>query len=244
MGDRHLDVVAREVDRRIERLLGQILAQQVQQAVLRDIVPPVETERQPEVQVGVVLHHLLDVFEVVGVLPENLLVHTERNQRAVLLRDARLPAIALLQSLGEGHRAGLAVADRAGRKLAREHIDGLDAHAVQAHGLLEGRAAVLAAGVHLRDGRRERLERNAAAVVAHRHDVLLDGDLDPVAGSHDKFVHRVIDHLLDEHVDAVVGLRAVAQLADIHARTQPDMLPRREGHDGVVAVGVVGIRIE
>jgi len=65
-----------------------------------------------------------------------------------------------------------------------------------------------------------------------------------VAGSHDKFVHRVIDHLLDEHVDAVVGLRAVAQLADIHARTQPDMLPRREGHDGVVAVGVVGIRIE
>ena len=244
VGDRHFDVVARKVDRRIERLLGHVFVQQVQQAVFRDVAAAVEIERQTQIQVGVVADHLLDVFEVVGVLPENLLVDAERDESAVLLPHAALPRIALFESLREGHRAGFAVADRTGREFARKHVDGLDADAVQADGLLEGRAAVLAAGVHLADGRRERLEGNAAAVVAHRNHVVGDRNGDLTAGAHDELVHRVVHDLLDEDVNAVVGLRAVAQLADIHTGPQADVLPRREGDDGVVAVIVVRIRIE
>ena len=244
VGDGHLDVVAREVDRRIERILGHVLVQQVEQSVLRDVAAAVEAEREAQVQVGIVLDHLLDVLEVVGILPENLLIDAEGDVGAVLLRDTRLPAVALLEPLGEGDRAGLAVAHRARRELTREHVHGLDAHAVQAHGLLEGRAAVLAARVHLGNGRRQRLERNAAAEVAHRDDVVLDRDVDLAPGAHDELIDRVIDDLLDQHVDAVVGLRAVAQFADVHARAQADVFPRRQRHDGVVAVGFVGIRIE
>ena len=155
VGDGHLDVVAREVDRRIERILGHVLVQQVEQSVLRDVAAAVEAEREAQVQVGIVLDHLLDVLEVVGILPENLLIDAEGDVGAVLLRNTRLPAVALLEPLGEGDRAGLAVAHRARRELTREHVHGLDAHTVQAHGLLEGRAAVLAARVHLGNGRRQ-----------------------------------------------------------------------------------------
>ena len=239
--DGHLDVVAREVDRRIERRVGHLLVQQVQQTVLRDVGLAVELEGQAEVEVGVVLHHLLDVLHVVGVGAEHLLVHAERDQRAVALLHAALPAVALLDALREGDRAGLAVAHRTGGELARKHVDGLDAHAVQADGLLEGRTAVLAAGIHLADGRRERFERNAAPVVAHRDHVVGHRDLDLLAGTHDELVDRVVDDLLDEHVDAVVGLRTVAQLADIHAGAQADVLARSEGYDRVVAVGGGGI---
>ena len=238
VGDGHLDVVAREVDGQIERLVGHVLVEQVEQAVLRDVAPAVEPDGQPEVQIGVVLHHLLDILHVVGIGAEDLLVDAEGDEGAVLLVGVLLPALALLEPLGEGHLVGPAVAHRAGRKLAREHVHRLDAHAVQTHRLLEGRAAVLAAGVHLRDGRRERVERDAAAVVAHGDQLPLDRDVDLASGAHDELVDRVVHHLLDEDVDAVVGLRAVAQFADVHARAQADMLAGREGDDGVVAVVV------
>ena len=210
----------------------------VEQAVLRDVAPAVEPDGQPEVQIGVVLHHLLDILHVVGIGAEDLLVDAEGDEGAVLLVGVLLPALALFEPLGEGHLVGPAVAHRAGRELAREHVHRLDAHAVQTHRLLEGRAAVLAAGVHLRDGRRERVERDAAAVVAHGDQLPLDRDVDLASGAHDELVDRVVHHLLDEDVDAVVGLRAVAQLADVHARAQADMLAGREGDDGVVAVVV------
>ena len=193
VGDGYLDVVARKVDRRIERLLGHVFVEQIQQAVFRNVAVAVEIERQPQVQVRIVAHHLLDVFEVVGILAEDLLVDAERDEGAVFLAHAALPLVAHLEPLGEGHRAGLAVAYRTGRELAGKHVDGLDADAVQADGLLEGRAAVLTAGVHLADGRRERFEGDAAAVVAHRHHLVLDRNVDLAAGPACRYTCRGAD---------------------------------------------------
>ena len=239
--DGHFDILARKVDRRIERLFGHVLAQEVQQAVLRNIALAVETEGQPQIEVSIVANHLLDILQIVGIVTEHLPVHTETDKRTVFLLHAALPAVALFEPLRESHRAGLAVAHRTGGKFARKHIDGLDADSVQSDGLLEGRTAVLAAGIHLADGRSEGLERNAAPVVADSHDVVLDRHVDLLAGAHDELIDRVVHHLLDQDVNAVVGLRAVAQLADIHTRPQPDMLPRREGHNGIVAIAVAGV---
>ena len=109
VGDGHLDVVARKVDRRIERLLGHVFVEQIQQAVFRNVAVAVEIERQPQVQVRIVAHHLLDVFEVVGILAEDLLVDAERDEGAVFLAR-RSPTCRSPRALGEGHRAGLAVA--------------------------------------------------------------------------------------------------------------------------------------
>ena len=247
VGDHHLDVVARKVDRRVERLLRHVLVQQVQQAVLRRIAPTVQPDRQSPVQVGVVPDQLLDVFQVIGVGPEDLLVDPEADLRAVLPREAALPPVALFETLLEIDRMGLAVAHRARRKGARQVVHRLDTHTVQTDGLLERRAllviVVLAARVHHAHRRRQRIERNTASVVAHRHLVILNRDVDLVAVAVHVLVDRVVGHLLDQHVDTVVRLRAVAQLADIHARAQPHVFPRGERADRVVAV-VVLVRIE
>ena len=248
VGDHHLDVGSRQVDGRIERLLGHVLVQQVEQSVLRGVGLAVQTDRQPAVQVGVVAHQLLDILQMVGIGAEDLLVDAEADLRAVLLREARLPAVALLESLLEVDRVGLAVAHRAGREAARKVVHGLDAHAVQTHRLLEGRVVlvivVFAARVHHAHRRRERVERNAAPVIAHGHLAVRDRDVDLVAEAVHVFVDRVVDHLLDEDIDAVVGLRAVAQFADVHAGAQPHVLTRRERADGVVAIVVRRFRIE
>ena len=84
--------------------------------VFRNVALAVEIERQTQVQVAVIADFLLDVFEVVGVFAENLLVDAVRDERARSLIDAALPPVAP-RDPGEGHRAGLAVADRTGRKL-------------------------------------------------------------------------------------------------------------------------------
>ena len=44
-----------------------------------------------------------------------------------------------------------------------------------------------------------------------------------LAGTHHEFVDGIVDNFLDQHVNAVVGTVAVAELADVHTRTFADM---------------------
>ena len=78
---------------------------------------------------------------------------------------------------------------------------------------------------------------DASAIVAHRHDIVLDGDLDSLAMPLHKLVDGVVDDLFEEHVDTVVVGASVAQLADIHAGTEADMFIPFEGDNvGVVVI--------
>ena len=244
MGNSHLDILAREVDRRIERILGHILVQEVEQTILRDVVLSVELHRQPLVQVGVVAHQLLDILQVVAVGTEDLLIDRETDHRAVLLLNAALPAIRLLQALLEVDRMRLAVTHRASHKVAREVVHGLHTDTVQTHRLLEGGillvVVVLTARVHHTHGCRQSTERNTAAVVTHRHGLILDRDLDLATKAVHVLVDRVVRHLLDQDIDTVIGLGTVAQLADIHTGAQADMFTRREGLNRIVAVILLG----
>ena len=81
-------------------------------------------------------------------------------------------------------------------------------------------------------------ERNAAAVVAHAHAALGELDLDLLALAHHELVDGIIDRLLEQHVNAILGVRAIAEPADVHAGPQPDVLERAEGLDA--GFGVVG----
>jgi hypothetical protein len=59
---------------------------------------------------------------------------------------------------------------------------------------------------------------------AHAHQPVLHLDLDALAVAHREFVDRVVDRFLEQHVDTVLGVGAVAEPANIHAGTQPDVL--------------------
>ena len=90
--------------------------------------------------------------------------------------------------------------------MAAQRVDGFHAHAVQSDTFLEGFRVVFAAGVEHVDRLDEFSLRYASSVVAHAHaQVVGDVYLNAFSGVHLKLVDGVVDHLLEQHVDAVFG---------------------------------------
>ena len=239
VGERDLDVIALEMDDGVERFAAQLLGQEVLQAVLRAERFAVEREREPAIEERIVPKHVFDELGAeLEVLSEERLVGREFHQRAVALAglgDARLVLELPLHKLDH---FGLALADGLRSVIERERVDRLLADAVEPDRLLEGLAVVFRPGVDDRDTVHELPERDATAVVADLDAAFGDLDLDLPALPHHELVDGVIDRLLEEDVDAILGVRAVAEPSDIHAWTETDMLQRAEGLDA--GFGIVG----
>ena len=120
--------------------------------------------------------------------------------------------------------------------MARQHIYRLDTHTIKTYGLLEGIAAILTTGIHLAYRIRQHLQRYASTIVTYRHLIPLDTNLDTLARTHDKLVDRVIHHLLEKHVDTIIGLSTIAELADVHTGAQTYMISWRECYYRVFVV--------
>ena len=108
-------------------------------------------------------------------------------------------------------------------EIFRERVHRLGADAVQAHAELEHVVVILRARVDLRHAVDHLAQRNAAPEITHLDVRLLDSVLDLLAVAHDVFVDGVIDHLLQQHVAAVIVMRAISDAPDVHARAQTDM---------------------
>ena len=226
VGEGDLDVLADEVDRRIERLVFHFLAQQVQQAVLRAELLAVEVDGERRIQIGIIPAHLLDE----GLLEfrlgrENRAVEFEGEPRAVrAVVAARVLHVHGELAFGELEGLGFALAPCLDLEEVGQRVHRLDADAVEADGFLERLAVVLRAGVDLGGAVEEFPERNAAAEVADLDAAfLVDLHADLLAVAHDVLVDRVVDGLLEQDVEAVVGRGAVAELADVHARAHADV---------------------
>jgi hypothetical protein len=90
VGERDLDVLALEVDDRVERLAAEFLGQQVLQAVRELEGLPIQREREAPVEEGVVPQHVLDELHAeLEVLAEERLVRRELDERAVALGSSR-----------------------------------------------------------------------------------------------------------------------------------------------------------
>ena len=234
------------MDYGVERIFSEIGFEQVEQAVARYVALAVEENRQPCIEVSVIAQKCDDELIVEPEVAENGVVRGEAHVGSVGLVGGcfagfvyELPA---LEACGAHH----AVAVTPDFKRVAERIHGLDTHTVEADYLLEGLGIVFCAGVHLRGYVDEFAQRDAAAVVAHGYGRFFERHayLAPVA--HAVFVDCIVDYLLEEHVDAVVVIRAVAEFADIHARTQADVLAPIEGLDVVLDIfhGLFGALIE
>ena len=220
-----LDVLALEVDGRVERLVAEeVLVDEVQQAVFRLVRGPVEREGEAFLEVGVVLDHRLHVVHVVGVFAEHHGVGGEGHERAVLLAGGGLLAAVLELAALETRPGALTVAVGADVEGLGEGVHGLGAHAVESDRLLEDLVVELAAGVEDAHGLDHGIQGDPAAEVAHGHVVHLYGDADLLAEAHGELVDGVVHDLLQQDIDAVAGIVAVAKTSDVHARTHPDML--------------------
>lgn len=154
---------------------------------------------------------------------EDLVVGNETDQGAVLLCGA-FPALVLFENtLRICGAPPFSVPPCRYLKIYRGGIDRLDTYTVESHALLEGSAVELAAGHQLAGGVHQLLQRYAAAEVAHRHLTALHGDDDLAAETGGIFIYRVVNHFLDQHIQAVVRHRAVPGAADVHAGAGADV---------------------
>lgn len=200
----------------------------------------VEHEGEPAVQVGVVPEHLLDELGLEAKLrAEKGGVGRELDQRAVPLAGGGDDFRLLGEFAGdELDDLGLALAHGLGAVVGGQGVDRLLADAVEADGLLEGLGVVFGAGVDDGHAVHEFAQRDAPAVVAHAQGAVVELDLDFFAEAHGKLVDAVIDRLLEQHVDAVLGVGAIAEAADIHAGAETDVLEGGEGLDRGFGVGL------
>ena len=238
-----LDVLALVVRGLVEDVLPHLGLQEVQQAVFGNEALLVEDQTQAAVQAGVVPHAAFDVVGLEGVFPEDLLIGQEldigavRLVRGALVLPEQLPPLVhrlRVTPVPVGHDA----------EITGKGVDRLGAHAVQSHAELKDLVVVLGARVDDRSALHDLAEGNPAAEVADADPVVFDGHVDLPAVAHDELVHGVVDHFLEEDVDAVFGIAAVPEPADIHARPEPYVFQRRERLDlaFVVDGGVRGVR--
>jgi len=67
---------------------------------------------------------------------------------------------------------------------------------------------------------------NSAPEVADHDFTVINGDINPLAMPHDKFVYTVVNNLFEKNVDAVFIVVAFSGSANIHPGPHADMLER------------------
>ena len=205
-------------------------------------------QRQPQAarQEGHLALARLEHLEVDLGRLEDVGVGLERDRRAALGRRLALDELRRRLAAREALRPDEAVAAHLDREPLRERVDDRDADAVQAAGDLVAAAAELAAGVQHREHHLDgahvvllvALDRDAAAVVADADRAVgQERRRDLVAVPRESLVDAVVEHLVDEVMEA-----ALAGRADVHAGAFPNRLEPLEHGDLVCAVFVLGIR--
>ena len=176
-------------------------------------------------------------------LIEDLRVGKERDRgpRLVLRRHADRFHRARRLAACERLAVHLPVASHFGNKPFGERVDHGNAHAVEAPRHLVAIAAELPAGVELREydcQRRQPLlidhvDRDARSSVLHRHGIVrVDRHVDEVVATGEGLIDGVVDHLVDEVVEA-----SRARRADVHAGSQAHRLEAFEDRDVLCGIG-------
>ena len=165
------------------------------------------------------------IFQLEFAALENIRVRLEFDEGAVGFLGFAGGFLLQLADLEAG-LGKFAVAMAADEEILGEGVDGLGAHAVEAHAELKHLVVVFGAGVDLGHAVHDLAQGNAAAVIAHADAVALELDLHLLAMAHDVFVNGVVHDLLEQHVAAIVRVHPGADAPDVHAGAQPDVLQR------------------
>src|SRR5436190_13091480 len=194
----------------------EILHEQIKKAIpgLKNLA--VVQEFQARVQVTVMTQPALDVFRAELCFLKNVGVRLKPDQGAIWF--ARFTFLLVFDfSLLEGGFDKLAFAMAADQEILGKRIDGFGAYAVESDTELENIVVIFCTGVDLRNALDDFSQRNATAEIAHRDGFVFDGELDFLAGAHDKLVNGIIDDLFEQDVTPVIVMGAIANAANVHA---------------------------
>ena len=243
MGESSLKILVLDMDDGVQRLAFHVVLQQVQQSVLRIVSALVIVEGQPPIQIAIIPHSTLHILADEMEVTEQLRVRHKFYQRPRALwsvgqREVQDSSIRGQLPFGKLGDARLPLTERLHTEPTAQRVHRLGTHAIQSYRLLEYLTVVLGSRIQLADGIHHLTQRYATPVVADTHLALakVDGHVNPAAKPRRELIDSVVYYLLDEDIDAVVVRRAIAQLADIHTRTQPDVFHVFKMNDTVVVV--------
>ena len=206
MCERNLYVLTRHVHYRVQRFLRHGVDKQVFQSVAALYPLSVIHDGESRVKVSIVPEHGFHDVVMEGVVLEKVvaIIGLEEDVRTILI--VRLACLVAFQNtLLEHQVAHHAVPVALYLKTGTEGVHRLHADTVQSDALLESLRVVLSTCVQYGDSLDELSLRYAAAIVAHADtQVVLDVDLNAVAGIHLELIDRVVDNLLQQHVNAVL----------------------------------------
>ncbi len=207
----------------------------------RDIRLAVELYPQARVEKRVILKQRHYILVAEGIITENIGRGGKRHKRTVRLVSRFYRKILHKASQRETGPLALPIAVRRDLERCRQSIHRLDAHTVKSDSLGKGSLLELTARIHLRRHINHRPQRDTAAVVTHRRRHSVDSYRYTVAVAHHILIDRVVDHFLEQHIYAVVAVGAVAELADIHARTLLYVFVPRQREYRVIVVACSGL---
>lgn len=228
VGEHHFYVFSFEMNYGIEGIANEIRLKQVEQSVATEKALAVEGQRQPRIQIRIVAEHVAHILHTEFEFAKQLAVGQKLHKGAVAVFGIGRRRLVFAHHVAalEVHRNALAVAHAGYHALGAQGVYGFQANAVKTHRLLEILVVELAAGVDYGRHVNDFAQRDAASVIAHRHAAcfLVEPDVYAFAGLHVELVNGVVYHLLEQHINAVVGMAAVAQLAYVHTGTKAYML--------------------
>ena len=170
----------------------------------------VEDDRQPGIEEHVVLQQALDVFVLILVILEYLLVRNKVDKRSVRLFRRADRCVFRNDCLAVFHTLAFAVPVTGDQEIAAQRIHRLDADPVQSDRLFESLAVVLRSGIHLAGDIDHLAQRNAAAIVAYGDGAFFDGHFYGFTVTHHIFVDGVIQHLFQQYINTVIGITTVS----------------------------------
>ena len=224
VGEGDFNILAAQVDDGVEGLVVHAVVEQIGESFSGDDAASAQHDGQAGVQVGVVAQHRFHELVTEFVVLKERVVGLEENVSAVFFLSL-FCNVAFEHTFLEDRAPNLAVAEGVGFKAVGQGVDGLQADTVQTDTLLESLGVIFATGVKHRHGVDQLAQGDAAPVVANGGAlVVVDIYFDALSGVHLEFVDAVVNDLLEQHVDAVLCLAAVAQSANIHTGSGAHML--------------------
>ena len=233
---RHFDVLSLQMHDGVAQLAVQSVLQKVFEAMFTPELLPIQVQAQSSVQVGVVPKQLLHMLGPKSVGLENLCVWFEPDARTVPFGGGFQGSIIGENSGGETGPFHLAFTHTFHHKLRAQGIHCLGAHAIQPHRLLESPAVVLAPCIDLGNTIHHLAQWDSPSVITDTHLIVFDDHFHFAPMAHGVFIDAIVHHLFEQDINAIVGVLAIAQLADVHARTHADVLLPIQAADVVFCV--------
>ena len=237
MGKGNVDAVAFEMHNRVKSWCCHRIVEQVLKTISADDTAAVVKDGESCVQVRIVAQHVVDKFALELEVKEQILVWFEIDVSTVFFFGRLLGFRNEFSAIKDGF-AHQAVAITARHELSAQRIDGFQTHTVHTDRSGKDCGVVLTTCIQFRNGIYQFSQRNTTAVVANFCvSIVCDIYFNLLTKSFVEFVDTVVDSFLQQYIDTIFGVRAIAQASDIHPRTSTDVLHPFEGADIILCIG-------